>query len=51
MELMSELRVVLVDDHNVVRKGLRSYLEWFADIRVVDEAASGEGLLPALAKW
>lgn len=48
---MSEIRVVLVDDHNVVRKGLRSYLESFADIRIVGEAASGEDLLPTLASW
>jgi NarL family two-component system response regulator LiaR len=48
---MSEIRVVLVDDHNVVRKGLRSYLESFADIRIVGEAASGEELLSALATW
>lgn len=48
---MSDIRVVLVDDHNVVRKGLRSYLESFAGIRIVGEAASGEVLLAALAEW
>jgi two-component system, NarL family, response regulator LiaR len=48
---MTEIRVVLVDDHNVVRKGLRSYLESFADIRIVGEAASGEALLASLAAW
>ena len=34
--------VFLVDDHEVVRKGVRSYLETLPDFRVVGEAASGE---------
>lgn len=41
---MSEdlIRVLLVDDHAVVRQGLRSYLESFGDIAIVGSAASGE---------
>jgi DNA-binding NarL/FixJ family response regulator len=35
-------RVILVDDHNVVRSGLRRLLEMGGDIDVVAEANSGE---------
>jgi len=44
-------RLVLVDDHHVVRRGLRSFLESFDDIVVVGEAASGERLLEELGNW
>lgn len=36
------IRVLLVDDHAVVRKGYRMLLENAADIEVIAEAASGE---------
>ncbi len=42
------IRVLLVDDHAVVRQGLRSYLESFEDIVVVGSAASGEEALEFL---
>lgn len=48
---MSRIRTVLVDDHSVVRKGLRSFLESFADIRIVGEAANGEEALARLETW
>jgi DNA-binding NarL/FixJ family response regulator len=35
------IRVLLVDDHGVVRRGLRGYLELLADIEVVGEADNG----------
>ncbi|MCF3105085.1 response regulator transcription factor [Streptomyces roseoverticillatus] len=35
------MRVVLVDDHQVVRRGLRTFLEVQDDIEVVGEAADG----------
>lgn len=35
------ISVVLVDDHNVVRLGLRAYFSTLADIAVVGEAADG----------
>lgn len=37
----SAIRVLLVDDHAVVRSGLRYFLERVADIEVVGEAANG----------
>ena len=43
---MTELiRVVLVDDHQIARHGLQSYLRAFEDLEVVGEAASGEEAL------
>jgi two-component system invasion response regulator UvrY len=36
------IKVMLVDDHAVVRSGFRRFLEEFDDIRVVAEAESGE---------
>ncbi|MET8750627.1 response regulator transcription factor [Streptomyces sp. NPDC004667] len=36
------VRVLLVDDHQVVRRGLRTFLEVQEDIEVVGEAADGE---------
>jgi DNA-binding NarL/FixJ family response regulator len=39
------IRVLLVDDHGVVRRGLRGYLELLNDIEVVGEAENGvEGI-------
>ena len=38
----SPLRVVLVDDHAVVREGYRRLLEGTGDIVVIAEAANGE---------
>jgi two-component system invasion response regulator UvrY len=45
--MISKIRVILVDDHNVVRSGLRRLLEMGGDIEVVAEADNGEqvGLL------
>jgi DNA-binding NarL/FixJ family response regulator len=39
---MSEISVLLVDDHALVRKGFRRILEDDPQIRVVDEAANGQ---------
>ncbi|MET9110189.1 response regulator transcription factor [Streptomyces zhihengii] len=37
-----KIRVLLVDDHQVVRRGLRTFLEIQDDIEVVGEAADGD---------
>lgn len=44
-------RLILVDDHHVVRCGLRSYLESFCDIRVVAEASTGEDAVKEVERW
>ena len=35
------IRILLVDDHTVVRKGLRTFLSFDSDLEVVAEAADG----------
>lgn len=47
---MSLIKVLLVDDHLVVRSGLRALLGTQADIEVVAEAASGEEALQLLER-
>ncbi|MFO7169561.1 MAG: response regulator transcription factor [Chloroflexota bacterium] len=39
---MDPITVLLIDDHRVVRQGLRDFLELQEDIEVIGEAASGE---------
>ncbi|MFG3344573.1 response regulator [Streptomyces sp. NPDC048018] len=39
--MAEKIRVLLVDDHQVVRRGLRTFLEVQDDIEVVGEAADG----------
>jgi len=41
----ARIRVLLVDDHALVRAGIRSLLGSMADVEVVGEAASGEDAL------
>ena len=40
--MSDELRILLVDDHAILRAGLRALLEAEADMRVVGEAGTGE---------
>ena len=40
------LRVMLIDDHPVVRAGLRAVLNSFGDMEVVAEAADGDADVP-----
>ncbi|MEV3935976.1 response regulator transcription factor [Glycomyces sp. NPDC049804] len=47
---MTEIRLLLVDDHPVVRRGLRGYLELEPDFTVVGEAGDGEEALLAIAE-
>ncbi len=49
--MTEHIRVVLVDDHHVVRQGLRTYLESFPDLEVAGEAASGEEVLRHIELW
>ena len=47
---MPPVRLLVVDDHPVVRDGLRLMLETQADMRVVAEAGSGEAAITAYAQ-
>lgn len=48
---MQTIRLALVDDHHVVRRGMRSFFESFADVLVVGEAATAEEALTLIADW
>lgn len=45
------MRIALVDDHRVVTRSLKAFLETFDGIRIVGMAASGEELLERLEEW
>lgn len=42
MEIKTKIKVMLVDDHQVVREGLRRIVQMDEDIDVIGEASSGE---------
>lgn len=44
------IKVILADDHQIVRKGIRFFLEHFGDIQVVAEADDGEQLMTMLGE-
>jgi NarL family two-component system response regulator LiaR len=48
---MRSISIVLVDDHRVVTRSLKAYLESFPDLRVVGTASSGEELLAHVEQW
>jgi DNA-binding NarL/FixJ family response regulator len=43
------IRILIADDHGIVREGLRMYLQWDKDLEVVGEAKNGKEAL-ALAE-
>lgn len=47
---MTSARILLVDDHNLVRAGLRSLIDSMADIDVVGEASNGDEALAAVSQ-
>jgi NarL family two-component system response regulator LiaR len=48
---VSRIQIALVDDHRVVTRSLKAYLESFPDFEVVGIAAGGEELLKHLSEW
>lgn len=46
---MNKIRVVLADDHTILREGVRALLTQTADIEVVGEAATGEDAIERCA--
>jgi len=49
--MSSPVRLVLVDDHRVVLRTLKTYLESFPDIEIVGTAVSGEELMEHVDDW
>lgn len=50
-EEITKIRVVIADDHPIVRDGLRKLLSIEEDIDVVGEAADGQELLDNMESW
>ena len=50
MATAQRIRVLLVDDHTIVRQGLRSVLEAYPNIEVVGEASNGEEAMVSVGK-
>lgn len=50
MDAMVDTRVVLIDDHPVVRQGLQSLLSQYSDIQVVGEAGNNPDALELIAE-
>src|ERR1044071_2005393 len=46
----NRISVLIVDDHEVVRKGIRSYIETVKDFQVIGEASSGEEALKLVSE-
>jgi DNA-binding NarL/FixJ family response regulator len=44
------VRLIIADDHTLVRQGLRQFLEMASDIEVVGEASTGQEVLNLVAK-
>lgn len=49
--MSTPLKVALVDDHAIVRRGLQSFLSASPDVTVVGSAPSGEALLAEVETW
>jgi NarL family two-component system response regulator LiaR len=45
------IRIALVDDHKVVTRGIKTYLESFPDIQVTAMVSSGEEALRSMNEW
>lgn len=48
---MSVITIAIADDHRVVARSLKAYLESFPDLQVAGIAASGEELLEHIGTW
>ncbi len=48
--MANQITIIIADDHEVVRNGVRSYLETTDDFKVVGEAASGEDAIALVSE-
>ncbi len=49
--MQRKITILLVDDHEVVRQGLRAYLDAQPDFRVIGEVSSGEEAVEAASEF
>jgi NarL family two-component system response regulator LiaR len=49
--ISKKITILIVDDHEVVRQGLRAYLDSQPDFRVIGEASSGEEAVEAAMEY
>lgn len=47
---MKKIRAIIVDDHRILRDGIKALLNEMGNVELVGEAANGEELLPMLGK-
>src|ERR1700704_2199793 len=47
---MTPIRVLLADDHVLMRTGMRTWLQSMSGVEVVGEASNGREVLPLIAK-
>jgi NarL family two-component system response regulator LiaR len=50
MNMYNPISILLVDDHEVVRKGVRAYLDTIPEFAVIGEASSGEEAILMVAE-
>jgi NarL family two-component system response regulator LiaR len=50
MAIVEKIKILIVDDHQVVRQGLRTFLELHEDIQVIGEAGDGQAALEQAAQ-
>ena len=50
LTMAGPINIILADDHEIIRKGVRSYLETLPDFVVVGEATSGEEILALVSE-
>ena len=43
MDAKTPIRIVIVDDHTMLRKGLAIFLMSYTDLKLVGEASNGKG--------
>jgi len=49
--MTNPITIILVDDHDVVRRGIRGYLDTLTEFQVVGEACSGEEALKLVLEY
>ncbi|MGK0413378.1 MAG: DNA-binding NarL/FixJ family response regulator [Polaribacter sp.] len=50
MNVLKKINIVLVDDHQILRDGLRSLIEQKSNLHIVGEAAEGRSAMKLCAK-